>query len=83
MVVHIYCTFLYEIVLCKRLWIKNSVTSYFGEPLLKKIRILLNAKGTCERIFKYFNTNGDEKSLISIIIWTTNHPPPSIFYPHI
>ena len=62
---------------------KNSLTSYFGERLLKKKRILLNAKGTCERIFKYFNASGDEKSLISIIIWTTNHPPLSIFYPHI
>ena len=40
---------------------KNCVTSNFGEPLLKKIRILLNAKGTCERIFKYFNANGNKK----------------------
>ena len=29
--------------------------------LLKKIRILLNTKGTYERIFKYFNANDDEK----------------------
>ena len=68
MAVHIYCTFLYEIVVYKRLWIKNCFTSYFGEPLLKNIRILLNAKGTCERIFKYFNANGYEKNLI-LAIW--------------
>ena len=47
---------------------KNCVTSNFGEPLLKKIRILLNAKGTCERILKYFNANGNEKNLI-LAVW--------------
>ena len=33
-----------------------------------KIRILLNTKGTYERIFKYFNANGDEKNLI-LAVW--------------
>ena len=47
---------------------KNCVTYNFGEPLFKNIRILLNAKGTCERIFKYFNANGNEKNLI-LAVW--------------